>query len=509
MFYPSPTLSTSSVDPSHNQSQYWGGGSNVGASPASASSISSLYPHNSLYLQSSDSASRALPTPPNTGIDLDSSKHSGNIISTEVDSLSPIYSMNATSDPASNAPINSGIAARRHHSSLPAFQFPTNRGGYSSLGSVLSSPTTSSADHLNSIGSSTSSAVSAAFAPTQNYWTAPPANPAPYAYGSAPNASQYQSASGLNQGTNLTYRTPYSPIGNSAVNRVNSRPSSPIANVLVSPQSYESSPQFTASANLPSVGQSGVQSYAGNYSMGTNSSASSINSHSQGPHDLYTAHSPLPPPTPSHSYYSQPSHYSNSPTAPHSLPTSSSQSTPSVSRVLASPPYPHHPPIHPAPSHLGIQRYQVAHMGSMPVHYPGIMGMHPGMPQQERPFKCDQCPQSFNRNHDLKRHKRIHLAVKPFPCEHCDKSFSRKDALKVNNYTFLITNSNVNVLQRHRLVKGCGKNDRNGIAPGGGVTESSLQSRSPTSPNGSINTPTGQVSQRSLPPAQVSNVDRH
>ena len=52
-------------------------------------------------------------------------------------------------------------------------------------------------------------------------------------------------------------------------------------------------------------------------------------------------------------------------------------------------------------------------------------------PTNERPFKCDQCPQSFNRNHDLKRHKRIHLAVKPYPCGHCDKSFSRKDALKV------------------------------------------------------------------------------
>jgi len=50
----------------------------------------------------------------------------------------------------------------------------------------------------------------------------------------------------------------------------------------------------------------------------------------------------------------------------------------------------------------------------------------------DRPFKCDQCIQSFNRNHDLKRHKRIHLAVKPFPCGHCDKSFSRKDALKVS-----------------------------------------------------------------------------
>ena len=54
-------------------------------------------------------------------------------------------------------------------------------------------------------------------------------------------------------------------------------------------------------------------------------------------------------------------------------------------------------------------------------------------PHNERPFKCDQCPQSFNRNHDLKRHKRIHLAVKPFPCGYCEKSFSRKDALKVSS----------------------------------------------------------------------------
>ncbi|EFQ97094.1 specific RNA polymerase II transcription factor [Nannizzia gypsea CBS 118893] len=67
-------------------------------------------------------------------------------------------------------------------------------------------------------------------------------------------------------------------------------------------------------------------------------------------------------------------------------------------------------------------------------------GLGPPGPQNDRPFRCDTCQQSFNRNHDLKRHKRIHLAVKPFPCNHCDKSFSRKDALK-----------------RHILVKGCGK----------------------------------------------------
>jgi uncharacterized Zn-finger protein len=50
--------------------------------------------------------------------------------------------------------------------------------------------------------------------------------------------------------------------------------------------------------------------------------------------------------------------------------------------------------------------------------------------QNDRPFKCDHCPSSFMRNHDLKKHKRIHLAVKPFPCEYCMKSFSRKDALE-------------------------------------------------------------------------------
>jgi hypothetical protein len=75
--------------------------------------------------------------------------------------------------------------------------------------------------------------------------------------------------------------------------------------------------------------------------------------------------------------------------------------------------------------------YNSGHAASMQHMY----GSHPHPqqpPQNDRPFKCDQCPQSFNRNHDLKRHRRIHLAVKPFPCNHCDKSFSRKDALKVS-----------------------------------------------------------------------------
>lgn len=75
--------------------------------------------------------------------------------------------------------------------------------------------------------------------------------------------------------------------------------------------------------------------------------------------------------------------------------------------------------------------FNSGHIASTQHLYGGHAAHGMPAPSPDRPFKCDQCPQSFNRNHDLKRHKRIHLAVKPFPCAHCDKSFSRKDALKV------------------------------------------------------------------------------
>lgn len=82
-----------------------------------------------------------------------------------------------------------------------------------------------------------------------------------------------------------------------------------------------------------------------------------------------------------------------------------------------------------------IPGFTSGHLASMQHMYGSHPSHHQGhgqsAPPNDRPFKCDQCPQSFNRNHDLKRHKRIHLSVKPFPCNHCEKSFSRKDALKV------------------------------------------------------------------------------
>ncbi|KAL2846308.1 hypothetical protein BJX68DRAFT_127828 [Aspergillus pseudodeflectus] len=95
--------------------------------------------------------------------------------------------------------------------------------------------------------------------------------------------------------------------------------------------------------------------------------------------------------------------------------------------------------------------FNSGHVASMQQMYGGHHPPHPGHaggPTNDRPFKCDQCPQSFNRNHDLKRHRRIHLSVKPYPCSNCDKSFSRKDALK-----------------RHRLVKGCGSGEPDEARP--------------------------------------------
>lgn len=57
-----------------------------------------------------------------------------------------------------------------------------------------------------------------------------------------------------------------------------------------------------------------------------------------------------------------------------------------------------------------------------------------------RPFSCDMCALSFNRQHDLKRHRDTHSGEKPFLCNGgCGKTFTRKDALK-----------------RHQLVKHCG-----------------------------------------------------
>ncbi|KAF2005333.1 hypothetical protein P154DRAFT_424999 [Amniculicola lignicola CBS 123094] len=237
--------------------------------------------------------------------------------------------------------------------------------------------------------------------------------------------------------------------------------------------------------------------------MGGASNLPTMSSQQQ-PHHMMSAHTPVsssapqqspahaqepfarPPPTPTY-YNSQPSGtpqqssfpYSTGPSPTQQSPISAAGSMPRMSPAVSqgnipsiqsgpvqSPhggyPRPYGSFMPPAPvfSNVGNPNGQLALVGGLPhgmmqgfnsghaASMPHMFG-HPPPHQQpanhDRPFKCDQCPQSFNRNHDLKRHKRIHLAVKPFPCTHCDKSFSRKDALK-----------------RHILVKGCGKTSNNG-----------------------------------------------
>lgn len=53
-------------------------------------------------------------------------------------------------------------------------------------------------------------------------------------------------------------------------------------------------------------------------------------------------------------------------------------------------------------------------------------------------FPCDMCNSTFSRNHDLKRHVRIHLGIRPYKCDTCPKSFTRMDALN-----------------RHKNIRGC------------------------------------------------------
>ncbi|KAJ7156766.1 hypothetical protein C8R46DRAFT_1294515 [Mycena filopes] len=116
------------------------------------------------------------------------------------------------------------------------------------------------------------------------------------------------------------------------------------------------------------------------------------------------------------------------------------------------PPYAHSPPSPTAPSRPR------SHSVYIPRQAAPIMAPHPQYPQQiplsqspgygeyppsTRPFSCDMCALSFNRQHDLKRHRETHTGEKPYLCNGgCGKTFTRKDALK-----------------RHQLVKGCGKVD--------------------------------------------------
>lgn len=376
--------------------------------------------------------------------------------------LAQATSLMSTHDSGSNISSTSGLAARRQQHPLPQFHLNTTRPPFTPFGNVLTPPSGGPNEMTSPLSSGASSvgAVSTmgSFSPVGSvgYWPSGSGNPS-YGYSSAPNNPSYTSG-GMSNAPNpnfgmRVFNSPGSG-GPLSLNRGNSRPSSPATGDLVTQSThYENSASpfpggapmtgagghpisASAGSGLPSIGQgSNAHSYPGAYiqqapqASSVSPSHPPINSQPQ-PQDSY---SPLPPPTPS-----QPSYYSHQQSSPY--PTSPSlqmPGNPSASMMGRPAQSPHYPPLQPnyKPSYppLPGMSGQVMGPGGMLAGHPHAMMSHHHQQQQqaERPYKCDQCPQSFNRNHDLKRHKRIHLAVKPFPCSNCEKSFSRKDALKV------------------------------------------------------------------------------
>lgn len=146
----------------------------------------------------------------------------------------------------------------------------------------------------------------------------------------------------------------------------------------------------------------------------------------------YAAH-----PSPSQRALYPPSQHVSGPYYPQAADMPRSLSYPSYAQPYPSPGAYMSAPMHP-PSLARHNTTQALSSDGMSMRQGISYNFGTRLPIIDRPFKCDECVQSFNRNHDLKRHKRIHLAVKPFGCDKCGKTFSRKDALR-----------------RHWLVKGC------------------------------------------------------
>lgn len=418
----------------------------LGANQSSMATASSSY--SSPPLTATTAPVQTLPTPPTSESEIgksfplpgrDDYPGVGNAISSSMASQMTVAT-------EANTP-SSSMLSRRQNASLPAFSLPSSNiksFGFNPMTSAgntpsLLTPPSMGSDNLSPVHGGTSSLYSNGL----SYWSQPTPSPSAYSsYSSAPNGA-----------SSIAYssRNVYSP--------QKDRPSTPN-----SAEPYEngpySAPVLSPHGTVVAGNLSGV-SYGGGYPF--HHSASASGGAPGSPHDQFSSASSLPPPTPHALYpHQQPSPYSYSSQQAHA-----SMGAPHRPATSGGIPQLHPQPIHPAPpptlTNLSLQNRYLPGMGmssSLMSQHAGHLlagvghGLGPALPhphlhhghhgshsapQQDRPFKCDQCPQSFNRNHDLKRHRRIHLAVKPFPCPHCDKSFSRKDALK-----------------RHVLVKGCG-----------------------------------------------------
>ena len=359
--------------------------------------------------------------------------------------------------------LQTKFAAAPLYSHLQSTQPTPISSTLTSVGNLLTPPSNGSADGLSpASGVTTSNIVQAQpYTPSSGAWSAPPlvnmSTGTPYGFQSA--AQNFQS------GKNL-----FSPSLNTMIQSNTTR--SPTASEGLPPPPYELPHHYSSMSmsapSLPAMPQIQQQhpQLISHHSLGGSGPASAVTQaspvHSQ---DAFSR----PPPTPTYYSQSQPSQtpqqsaysYSTGPSPVQQSPVNAPGPIPRASPVygqgsVSSLQSPAHAPIpqRPFPSYqsMGPVLSNVSNPHGQLALVNGIHGNmqynsgHAAMqqmyghhsapnPQNDRPFRCDQCPQSFNRNHDLKRHKRIHLAVKPFPCGHCDKSFSRKDALKVRLYS--------------------------------------------------------------------------
>ncbi|PPQ99452.1 hypothetical protein CVT24_005259 [Panaeolus cyanescens] len=207
------------------------------------------------------------------------------------------------------------------------------------------------------------------------------------------------------------------------------QPISPVYNGGDAMPSGYASAYYPPSPTFPSSPQGSQHGYT---SMPSNSNVPMNYAQAQGHHrSSHSHHIPRPQSTVPHYSYQQHAPHGYSP-----YQQSSSNSPPHVSggRVRSNsfaklPSSPHGMNQSPQPVYPDIPVHQTI----------GISSDYPTSPT--RPFSCDLCSLSFNRQHDLKRHRETHTGEKPYLCNGgCGKTFTRKDALK-----------------RHQLVKSCGK----------------------------------------------------
>jgi hypothetical protein len=341
---------------------------------------------------------------------------------------------------------------------------PHPPGTVASVGNLLTPPSHIPGDGLSPVSagvtSNSSNSTQGVHPFTPNGypgWTPPAQNSAPYGFQQNANSHHYNQSRGL-------FSPTLAQMLQGNVHSLTSSKGHPAPPYDMLPP-FPSSAPLSAPATLPTM--SAQQQAAASAMMPGQTTPVSSAPH-QSPVQSQEGFTSRPPPTPT--YYPQSATTPQAPSFPYSTGPSPTQQSPmsaggplarmsptnSAGQVptLQAPSQQHHgygprynsyPIPGPVLSNVNNPNGQLALVNAMHGMMPGFnsghaanishmyAGHHPAQqqPTNDRPFKCDQCPQSFNRNHDLKRHKRIHLAVKPFPCGHCDKSFSRKDALKV------------------------------------------------------------------------------